>query len=653
MRLALLLVLVLAAACPSLAQGAGDDAGDEPEEHMSRMKRHKLKEAEWIAQLEAEAAEAEYGEEAEEDEEGGEVGVHIIDGDAAAEENAEEEEEEGEEHEVIPPHPLFGWDIEEAEEEEEVTDAAPLAGAENATETPIVGPKVLDVGTKIEANYKAAGRWYKGKVSQANSDGTYDIQYIDGDHEEGVGRHLIRLRASVTDQDKEAENEPNAATFKCSIYIGPSKWAGGIGIVAGKNFNPEEPIDMGVGVPLPNVRDEQWQLDNYAYAAQSKLHSLAVMGVTMLFNHKDEANTAYFYDPEDHTEVEDTLSHPFSTHHPIYHMVKNGTTIAKGQEIFSHYGTGEGWFGSRNITPVADAVLANLPLVSDEELASSFHCLAQVVIGDSDLPFAGKGIFAERRFTVGEIVTVSPAVVLPRFSVAELGEESLLQNYCVAEERSSVCLLPIGLAGVINHAEHANVAMEWHEWGTAGSGAAAAGAGAGAGAAAGSKLKQQLALNATELLEKPFTELYLGYRALRNISAGEEITVDYGRVWSNDWQQYLTHLVHFLELKHNTHGSVDLSSLHLPLFRSFIAPPPGLFPSHWSVSEEEWSDHLAAVESVWDVAGWEKEAREAAEAEADMLIAAEEEGEGEEGEEGEGALQEEEAEEMEGEGDEL
>jgi hypothetical protein len=32
---------------------------------------------------------------------------------------------------------------------------------------------------------------------------------------------------------------------------------------------------------------------------------------------------------------------------------------------------------------------------------------------------------------------------------------------------------------------------------------------------------------------------------------------------------------------------------------------------------------------VWDVAGWEKEAREAAEAEADMLIAAEEEGEGE------------------------
>merc|ERR1711939_1283937 len=35
----------------------------------------------------------------------------------------------------------------------------------------------LQAGDKVEANYKGKGKWYRGKVDRANSDGTYDIKY--------------------------------------------------------------------------------------------------------------------------------------------------------------------------------------------------------------------------------------------------------------------------------------------------------------------------------------------------------------------------------------------------------------------------------------------------------------------------------------------
>jgi hypothetical protein len=171
---------------------------------------------------------------------------------------------------------------------------------------------------------------------------------------------------------------------------------------------------------------------------------------------------------------------------------------------------------------------------------------------------------------------------------------------------------------MINHHEHPNVVMEWYEWPSMDP----------------NKLKEQLALNASQVINKPFTELYLGYRALRNISEGEEIFLDYGRSWTNDWAQYLTHLVHFLELKLKGAEEVDISNLQLPLFRSFINPPKGMLPEHWSISEEDYRDFVEGIESMWDVESWE---REAAIAEAHAESA--EDGYGDEGEdygEGEG-----------------
>ena len=54
------------------------------------------------------------------------------------------------------------------------------------------GDKQFEVGTLIEAKYGGKMKWFKGKISRLNPNGTYDIRYLDGDFERGVKAHLIR-----------------------------------------------------------------------------------------------------------------------------------------------------------------------------------------------------------------------------------------------------------------------------------------------------------------------------------------------------------------------------------------------------------------------------------------------------------------------------
>ena len=51
----------------------------------------------------------------------------------------------------------------------------------------------IRLGDKVEALYKGKGtKWFKGKVSRVNSDGTFDIDYDDGDHDFGALASNVR-----------------------------------------------------------------------------------------------------------------------------------------------------------------------------------------------------------------------------------------------------------------------------------------------------------------------------------------------------------------------------------------------------------------------------------------------------------------------------
>ena len=47
-------------------------------------------------------------------------------------------------------------------------------------------------GDAIEARFGGRDKWFKGKITSVNRDGTYDIRYDDGDREKDVKTDLIR-----------------------------------------------------------------------------------------------------------------------------------------------------------------------------------------------------------------------------------------------------------------------------------------------------------------------------------------------------------------------------------------------------------------------------------------------------------------------------
>ncbi|KAJ1383804.1 hypothetical protein B484DRAFT_460160, partial [Ochromonadaceae sp. CCMP2298] len=56
----------------------------------------------------------------------------------------------------------------------------------------------LEEGAEIEGNYRGRGKLYAGKISRDNRDGTFDVDYHDGEKEIDVAaRDVHRIGASV------------------------------------------------------------------------------------------------------------------------------------------------------------------------------------------------------------------------------------------------------------------------------------------------------------------------------------------------------------------------------------------------------------------------------------------------------------------------
>merc|ERR1719498_2368470 len=59
----------------------------------------------------------------------------------------------------------------------------------------------LREGDKVEARYRGKSRYYPGKISRDRGDGTYDIDYDDGEQESRVSEELIRSLESGGGRD--------------------------------------------------------------------------------------------------------------------------------------------------------------------------------------------------------------------------------------------------------------------------------------------------------------------------------------------------------------------------------------------------------------------------------------------------------------------
>ena len=70
--------------------------------------------------------------------------------------------------------------------------SSPKKGAGKGDESDSEADGALEVGTRVEARYKGRSKYYPGRISRERSDGTYDIDYDDGEKETGVSSDLIK-----------------------------------------------------------------------------------------------------------------------------------------------------------------------------------------------------------------------------------------------------------------------------------------------------------------------------------------------------------------------------------------------------------------------------------------------------------------------------
>jgi hypothetical protein len=180
-----------------------------------------------------------------------------------------------------------------------------------------------------------------------------------------------------------------------------------------------------------------------------------------------------------------------------------------------------------------------------------------------------------RNFYAGEIVTISPTMILPKERVERMSLETdtVIQNYCIASaDVSSIVLFPFGLSGMANHARagHANMEMEWHWWSE-------------------EEKEKKMSASAEDLSSAAFAQLDIAFRATVDIWEGTELTFDYGDEWADAWVSYLGQMnLWLISRALNEHAkyddelfSADLIDLVMPEFRAFMAAPEGFFLPQW------------------------------------------------------------------------
>ena len=164
-------------------------------------------------------------------------------------------------------------------------------------------------------------------------------------------------------------------------------------------------------------------------------------------------------------------------------------------------------------------------------------CLSHTEIKTSlQLPGAGRGVFVRAPvIRKGEIVTALPLLHIPDRAILnmyygqdeEIGpNQQLLLNYCFGHNETSLLLCPYGIASsAINHASTStgiepNVRLEWN-----------------------TELSSHM-----EWLDQPLADWANSFRAglvwnvvaERDIVAGDELFLDYGRAWEASWLDHLS-----------------------------------------------------------------------------------------------------------------
>jgi len=193
---------------------------------------------------------------------------------------------------------------------------------------------------------------------------------------------------------------------------------------------------------------------------------------------------------------------------------KASRNVPAGAELTIDYGDSE----------EVQHVPQQAPQRSVDWLRKHGMCMDNIDIRPATDPEMGRGAFARRFLKAGSLVGPAPLMIFPDREVfASREPEALLVNYCIQPPGIDILLFPYGQGiNLINHASRnkTNVGLRWST----------------------SRLHHGdwLDLSMAELLDlaRPGS-LILEIFALRDISQGEELFLDYGPKWEAAWEQHL------------------------------------------------------------------------------------------------------------------
>ena len=336
----------------------------------------------------------------------------------------------------------------------------------------------------------------------------------------------------------------------------------GFGIYSGVKYLKGSKFALSSPLIVDSYIIEDLKLIDFVFAPKNdEFYSLLLFGPALMFNHLNgkASNSEIFWIPGLNSASQSVPLRPFTTYPSLTFRAKS--MISSGQEVTFTYG-GESYFHERNATlDFGTSKYVNSDY-SISELRKVGKCLTDIVVKPSTLPLAGKGVFTERKFQSGELVTVSPVLVVPKHAIIRGGRGLVLINYCLSTNNTDVAILPVGTAGMINHGkpDQVNVELRWYDW-------------------HGRDVMSILDTIDVErdLIGAKSARLFLGYYATRPISSGEELLMSYGNEWEEEWKRYLNILSVWLNSKT---GDIEGDTLlNAPQFRHHIDLPQQLIPS--------------------------------------------------------------------------
>lgn len=321
----------------------------------------------------------------------------------------------------------------------------------------------------------------------------------------------------------------NRASDECTLVMAPSGLEnGGWGVFTLTPRTKDEvlnaPGDVVIQVTDPNphtaagmkrlIWDYIWdgQLMSGHYEGFQRVYS-SVPGIGSLANGLTKGYNAVGNYPSEGNLGLDRGSSPGAgafTHYGNYTW-RARKDLDAGDEIFVSYG--ENWMEERSLND------GNVWKRTVSDLRQFGYCLDNIIPGTSLIEHAGRGAFATRDLEQDSIIAPVPVLSLSKSSLEILKQRQdgtvekatqLLLNYCYGHANSSTLLYPYsnGVNIVNHHSKKVNVKLRWRE---------------------GSELNAH-ALNAKFMLEMV---------ALRDISKGEEIYLDYGNEWEEAWKTHV------------------------------------------------------------------------------------------------------------------